>query len=173
MIATVRFPRHAHAKKVTRRVLEDDHRIVFSSTVSSRWREDVEALFFFNSQQSWLQTAISFTIARTGIPRLIECNRRLWIDVPERSLQCLFACDRLSMPRVVGVVLFERSIFDILVILHLAVDPAYTSRSYPSDESLGWVIVRKVIRIARSIKGITRVQLPYREDCFLRVTRLA
>jgi hypothetical protein len=174
MITRVGLPGKAHRRRMSRHFnINDTERIVFSSTVSSKWRTIVEALFFFNSRQSSLHAAISSTIARTGIPRLIERDRRLWIDVPERSLQCLFACDRLSKSRVVGVVLFERPVFDTLVVLHLAVDPACTSRSSDNETGLGWTMVCKVAQIARSIKGITRVQLPYREDCFLRVAQLA
>ena len=140
--------------------------IVFSATVSIDMREAVEALFFFNPRQPLLRSAISATVQRTGVPRIVELEGRVWIDVPSHSMQCLFACDSASKP--VGVVLYDRPSPDVLSISHLAVDPAYASRG-DQGGGLGLLLIERVREIARRIKGVTRIQVPYRSHCFLRV----
>ena len=140
--------------------------IVFSGTVPNDMREAVEALFFFNPGQPLLRSAISATVQRTGVPRIVELDGRVWIDVPSHSMQCLFACDGTSKP--VGVVLYDRPSPDVLSVSHLAVDPAYASRGGQGG-GLGLLLIERVREIARRIKGITRIQVPYRSQCFLRV----
>ena len=140
--------------------------IVFSATVPVGMREAVEALFFFNPRQPLLRSAISATVERTGVPRIMELDGKVWIDVPSHAMQCLFACDSTSKP--VGVVLYDRPSPDVLSVSHLAVDPAYASCGGKGG-GLGLLLIERVREIARRIKGITRIQVPYRSQCFLRV----
>ena len=130
-------------------------------------REAVEALFFFNPRQPLLRSAISATVERTGVPRIVELDGRVWIDVPSHAMQCLFACDSTLEP--VGVVLYDRPSLDILSVSHLAVDPAYSSGGGNGGGGLGLLLIERVREIARRIKGITRIQVPYKSQCFLRV----
>ena len=37
------------------------------------------------------------------------------------------------------------------------------------DGGLGLLLIERVREIARRIKGVTRIQVPYRSQCFLRV----
>jgi hypothetical protein len=148
----------------------DPEQIVFSATVPVEMREAVEALFFFNPRQSLLRSAISSTVERTGIPRIVESDGRVWIDVPSRAMQCLFACDSALKPSApVGVVLYERPSMDVLSISHLAVHPAYAFGGEHGGGGLGLILIERIREIARRIKGITRVQVPYRNQCFLRI----
>jgi hypothetical protein len=90
--------------------------------------------------------------------------------VPERAMQCLFVSARSQETcHPVGVALYERPTFEVLALSHLAVNPDYASQGNNRSAGLGVLLVRKIVEIARSIKGVTRVQMPYREDCFLRV----
>jgi hypothetical protein len=145
----------------------EPRRIVFSATVPVGMREAVEALFFFNPRQRLLHQAISSTIEQTGIPKIMELDGRVWIDVPSHAMQCLFACDGALAP--VGVVLYERPSADILSVSHLAVDPAYAFGGGRGGAGLGLLLIERVKEIARRINGVTRVQIPYRNQCFLRV----
>jgi hypothetical protein len=145
-------------------------RFVFSATVPASMRAVVEILFFFNPRQPLLLSPIAETVRRTGIPEIFERDGRVWIDVPERARQCLFV-SALSQEAChpVGVALFERPTFDVLAISHLAVNPDYASQGSNRIAGPGVLLIRKIGEIARSIKGVTRVQMPYREDCFLRL----
>jgi hypothetical protein len=141
--------------------------IVFSATVPAGMRGAVETLFFFNPRQPLLHRAISSTIERTGIPKIMERDGRVWIDVPSHAMQCLFACDSALTP--VGVVLYQRPSAEVLSVSHLAVDPAYAFGGDCGGAGLGLLLIERVKEIARRIKGVVRVQIPYRNQCFLRV----
>jgi hypothetical protein len=133
-------------------------------------REVVETLFFFNPRQALLSSPIAETVRRTGIPEIFERDGRVWIDVPERAMQCLFVSARSQDAcHPVGVALYERPMFEVLAISHLAVNPAYASQENNRSAGLGVLLVSKIVEIAHCIKGVTRVQMPYREACFLRV----
>jgi hypothetical protein len=142
-------------------------RIVFSASVPVGMRGAVEALFFLNRRQQLLHRAISSTIEQTGIPKIMELDGRVWIDVPSHAMQCLFACDGAFAP--IGVALYERPSTDILSVCHLAVDPAYAFGGIHGGGGLGLLLIERVKEIARRIKGVTRVQIPYRDQCFLRL----
>jgi hypothetical protein len=169
MISRVRTRSHRMRAATKRRHLTGV-RFVFSATVPASMREVVEILFFFNPRQPLLRSPIAETVRRTGIPEIFERDGRVWIDVPERAMQCLFV-SALSQEAChpVGVALFERPTFDVLTISHLAVNPDYASQGNNRSAGLGVLLIRKIGEIARSIKGVTRVQMPYREDCFLRL----
>lgn len=129
-------------------------------------REAVEGLFFFNSRQRLLLRQIESSVEQTGVPLIVEREGRVSIGVPSDRMQCLFACDHANKP--IGAALYCRPAPDRLWISHLAVDPE-VSISAGSGSGLAGVIVNKIMQIARSIKGVTRVQLPYRPANFLRV----
>jgi hypothetical protein len=148
----------------------DADRFVFCATVSAKMREVVEALFFFNPRQPLLHSAISATVERTGVPKIMVLKGRLWIDVPSRDMQCLFACDSyLKRCKPVGVVLYDRPKLEILSVSHIAVNPAYAFQRGNGGAGLGMLLIERVKEIARRIKGVTHVQVPYRNQCFLRV----
>lgn len=135
-------------------------------------RPEVEALFFFNPRQPLLRKGIHATIADEGMPAIAENDAKVWIDVPPGKTQCLFACDKGIKPfRAIGVVLYGRPVIDTLRITHLAIDPDYAYGGGYATLNVATRLVDRVMAIAGSIKGITRVQLPYRERCYLRVTR--
>jgi hypothetical protein len=144
--------------------------IEYAATVPLDMRPAAEALFFFNPRQGESYDGILATVERTGAPTIMERDGRVWIGVPAGNTQCLFAFDRsLAPPRPVGVVLYGRPAPEVIWISHLAVDPFYTYGNKNRDAGLGYLLVEKVREIARSIKGVTKIQLPYRRNCFLRV----
>ena len=156
-----------------RRVRSIRGKFIFAATVSATMREAVETLFFFNPRQPLLHHAITTTVARTGVPRLFERDGMVWIDVPERAMQCLFIIDgSRKPPNPVAVALYERPTLDILAISHLAVDPAYALRGNRRSAGPGLLLIKKIMEIACCIKGVTRVQVPYRDGCFLRLGSL-
>ena len=69
----------------------------------------------------------------------------------------------------IGVALYERPSTDILSVCHLAVDPAYAFGGINGGGGLGLLLIERVKEIAGRIKGVTRVQIPYRDQCFLQL----
>lgn len=130
-------------------------------------RSRVERLFFCNPAQSSLISRIRETVERTGAPLVIENDNRVWIGVPSGKMQCLFTCLQGAKP--VGVALYCRPAPDLIWIAHLAVDPECGLADEQGGIDLAGVLVKKIREIAHSIRGVSRIQLPYRPASFVRV----
>ena len=142
----------------------------FSSTLPAHLRHEVEALFFFNPRQTLLSSAIYDTIKQTGVPSLMEADDRLWIGVPSGEFQCLFVSDcRSQHGCVAGVALYGRPFPNMLSIVHLAVNAAYILGGGGAGAGAGLLLIQKIKEIAQRIDGITRIQLPYRDQGSIRV----
>lgn len=140
--------------------------IEFMSSLPAERRQTLERLFFFNPRQAALAERIREVVAQMGVPYIHHEGGRIWLAVPSGSMQCLLACERNSQP--VGVALFCRPMPDCLRICHLAVDPKW-GECRDGEPSLTVTLVERVGRIGRSIQGVTRVQLPYRRNCFISI----
>ena len=156
----------------TPKQVNKSERIAFAATVPLAMRPEVEALFFFNPRQPLLQEGIHAAIAQTGMPTIVGNDNRVWIDVPSGRTQCLFACvERIEPFRPVGVVLYSRPIVDTIWIAHVAIDPDYAYGGENATLAIATRLVDRVMAVARSVRGVTRIQLPYSEGCYLRVKR--
>ena len=141
--------------------------IEFFGSVPVTMRHVVECLFFFNPRQELLVGRIRATVEETGAPYVIEADNRVWIGVPSGAMQCLFACASGGEP--VGVALYCRPDPDRLRICHLALSPEWMPSDSSHSPGLAMIMVDKIREIARSIKGVSRIQLPYRRSSCLNV----
>jgi len=142
----------------------------FVSAVPSQMREAVEFLFFFNPGQALRLGGIRASIGHSGPPEILQRDGKLWIGVPSGAMQCLFACDTRCEPRrLAGVVLYVRVLPETLSISHLAVHPEYAFGGDLGGGGLGLLLIEKVREIARRINGVKKIQLPYKQGCFLPV----
>jgi len=156
----------------THRQVKNSDRIVFSAALPLAMRPEVEALFFFNPRQPLLHEGIHAAIAHAGMPAIAQNDAKVWIDVPSGKTQCVFACDEGIDPvRAIGVVLYTRPVVDTIWITHVAIHPDYQYRGEHAKLKVATRLVDRVMTVAHSIKGITRIQLPYRDGRHLRVTR--
>ena len=154
----------------TRNSAERAGRIAFVASLPLSMRQEVEALFFFNPRQPLLHDGIHATVAQSGMPAVVENDGKVWIDVPPGKTQCLFACDEGIEPlRVVGVALYSRPDTYTIAIDHMAIDPDYVHGGENAALDVAMHLVGRVMAIAGSIKGVTRIQLPYRGGRYLRV----
>ena len=134
-------------------------------------RTEIEALFFFNPGQAALAEGIGTAISRTGMPEIARAGDKIWIELPSIGTQCLFACDTGVVPvRAVGVALYSRPTVDTILINHLAVDSEYTLSGRYSALAVTARLVDRIMAIARIINGVTRIQLPYHDARYFRVT---
>lgn len=146
--------------------------IVLGSTVEPRMRPIVETLFFFNPRQPMCMNGIQEAVRRFGVPEIIERDGLVSLTVRDRSVQCLFACDRNKSSRPVGVILYVRTSTEVMSIAHLAVQPEYAAPAGKNGSDLGLILVEAIRRIAHQINGIQRLELPYQRDRFLRVAQI-
>ncbi len=149
-----------------------NHHFQFLPALTPEYRGAVEALFFFNPRQWIVRDGIRASVDRHGVPEIMERDGRIWIGVSSGTTQCLFACDRrLEPPRLAGVVVYSRPMPETLCITHLAVDPEYASDGGNGCEGgLGLILFMAVRQLARRMKGVVHLQLPYRSRCYLPVS---
>ncbi len=151
---------------------DDDFEFV-SSVDAAAWK-DVEALFYFHPRQHALIGSIRRSVELFGQPEILGRGGRIYLGMPQRDTQCLFACHRARRPGVpVGVVLYLRTQADLLNILHVAVAPAYEDGGPLGQCGLAMRLVSEVRHVGRRIAGIQRVGLPYCGGRSLPVPRLA
>jgi hypothetical protein len=147
------------------------NRIAFSATLPLAMRPEVEALFFFNPGQASISEGIRAAILREGMPEIAGTGDKIWIEIPSTGAQCLFASDAGVVPaRVVGVALYSRPTAETILISHLAVDPEYAYSGRNAGLAVATRLLDRIMTIAGVIKGVTQLQLPYRDGCYLRVT---
>ena len=142
--------------------------IIFLSSVPAEMRQTVEDLFFFNLHQRKFSRQIQETVAKTGAPRLSDISGRITITLPSEHAQCLFACDESETP--IACALYSRPASDLIWVSYIATDPECAFLDLPRA-GITAVLMEKILEIARSIRGVTRVQLPFRKESFLPVQR--
>jgi hypothetical protein len=142
--------------------------IKFLSSVPAEMRHQVEDLFFFNLRQRQFSRQIQETVAKTGVPHLREIGGKITISLQSEDAQCLFACDQSESP--VGCALYSRPGPDLIWVSYIATDPEVALLDLP-QAGVAAILLDKILEIARSIRGVTRIQLPFRKAAFLPVQR--
>ena len=142
--------------------------IEFFSWIPATMKPSIERLFFFNPQQAVLKSRIRDTVVATGIPYLVEDSGRVQLAVESGRLQCLFACS--SESELLGIALYDRPEAARLRICHLVVEPQF-SQGGKEKEGLAFAIIERVRLIGRSISGVELIQLPYRSNSCLRISK--
>lgn len=139
--------------------------IIFTSGADRKHREAIEELLFFNPQQDRVRAGILNSLERFGLPRLKETASGLEIQVDESETQTIFAYDRdESQKGPVGVVIFLRSGVNELGIIHIAVQPEYSSSGGHAAEGVLFKLVDEVRTVSRRIKGIEHLLFFYHKE---------
>ena len=136
----------------------------FTSSVDASLARDVEALFYFHPRQQALMESIRASVEAFGVPEVMKRGARVHLGIPQNGAQCLFACHPTRRPGVpVGVVVYLRTSRELIHILHLVVDAAYSQGGRFAELGLALQLVDEVRALARRISGVRNVQLPYRQ----------
>jgi hypothetical protein len=142
----------------------------FVSAVDAGLWKEVESLFYFHPRQHALSGSIRESVDQFGPPEMLKRGERIYVGIPKRDAQCLFACHRTRRPGVpVGVVLYLRTQADLLRILHVVVGPAYEHGGQFADRDLAMRLVDEVRCVAARIGGVRRIALPYLRERYLSV----
>ena len=142
----------------------------FASAVDAGLWKEVESLFYFHPRQHALSGSIRESVDEFGRPEILKRGERIYVGIPKRDAQCLFACDRTRRPGVpVGVVLYLRTHADLLRILHVVVGPAYEWGGQFADCDLTARLIGEVRSVAGRIGGVRRIALPYLRERYLSV----
>ena len=142
----------------------------FASAVDAGLRKEVESLFYFHPRQHALGGPIRQSVDEFGAPEILKRGERIFVGIPKRDAQCLFACHPTRRPGVpVGVVLYLRTQADLLRILHVVVGPSYMYGGQFADRDLAARLVDQVRSVAARIGGVRRIALPYLRERYLPV----
>lgn len=136
--------------------------LVFSSSLSSNQRDELESLMFFHPEQGRHTSSINASILSYGFPKVIEEEGTLRIGIEGLEVQTLYAfVDRGSTKDLAGVLVYTRVHDDTLVLLHMAVRPEFCySAGYRNELVLVRILVQ-LRAIAKQIKGIKKLSILY------------
>lgn len=122
-------------------------------------KPSLQEVFYFNPRQGRYYQEIVASVEQFGDPEIFHATEGITLVLPKLpEAHCLFACDGLSGV-LCGVVIYVRHGLEEMEILHLA-----TSREWQADGNVAGttaLLVGKIVKIARAIKGIERVLMPY------------
>lgn len=123
----------------------------------------LQDLFFFNPRQGLYHDEIIAAVSQFGEPQIFESEKGITLALPKLpEAQCIFAVDQ-SSSSLGAAVLFTRHGHAELEILHLAM-----SESWQASGDVGattMAVIAKMKEIARSIRGIDALRLPYGRGC--------
>lgn len=137
--------------------------ITYTSELTTEYRERLEHLLFLNPGQHRVRDEILAAIQGHGVPSVISEGGRLRIRLKEGTeVQSLYALTaNPPSGELVGAMVYTRSNLATLLVLHIAVEDAYSSQGRRSKEMLVLHFVVKLRQIASRINGIKSVRLLY------------
>ena len=144
-----------------------DH-IFYSSSLQLSFRKNIEDLLYFNPQQDKIKPKIIRSIEHFGIPTLYEENKLLRIRVGDyQDVQSLFAfCGKAQEnTSLIGAAFYFRIDYENIVLLHIAVDEAYSSTGEKNNDMVTMHLITKLRKIASQIKGVRYLNITYNDTC--------
>jgi len=145
--------------------------VLFSSVLKTEYRDELEAIMFFNPQQGIVRAAIVESIGKYGIPKIVVDGEFLRINVGEFSdVQTLFAFADIGRDvHLIAIIVFVRINIENVLVLHIAVREEYTIRGCNAEEMLFMRLIIKLKEIATRIRGIKTINLMYDKGVIRRI----
>ncbi len=138
--------------------------IRITSTLNMEHQGELETLVFHNPglmyrgpAQERIVPGVIRSLDEYGEPEIKFEAGRLRIVVSKHSeTQNLFALeDGRDRERLVGVVMYVREPMDNILVLHIAVDPEYSTQGSKSDQLL---VMRMIVELRKSVRRIKDVK---------------
>jgi hypothetical protein len=138
--------------------------LVFSSSLKSDQRDELESLMFFHPEQGQHTSSINASIRSYGFPKVIDEAGALRIGIEGLEVQTLYAfVDRGAAKDLAGVLVYTRVHDDTLVLLHMAVRPEFCYSIGYKNELVLVRILTQLRAIAKRIRGIKKLSILYAE----------
>jgi len=148
--------------------------LVFRSRLALRYKDALEELFYFNSNQSVVQEGLEYVIEHFGIPRIVEDSGEIFFKLEGNdNTQTLFALENVSgKEQLVGVMIYTRSSTDTISLIHLAVaDPDVIDYHFERN-ALTAALFDHMRLIAKKINDVTRLHFLYgKKNQYVRVRK--
>jgi len=138
--------------------------ISFTSYIASAYRQQLEALVYFNSCQTRVWESIVEIVERYGSPEIQANDARLRVvlrDLPEA--QSLFAVEQ-DTGRPLGLAVYVRPDREHLAVLHVSIAEEFAAGGVRWEDQLLLKLLRELRRSGRRMKGIKRMDLYYQAE---------
>lgn len=135
---------------------------VLAPSISIQASEELQDVFFFNSNQKRYTKKIVKTIDKYGKPKLVVENNQITIRLDSESLkqQTLFVLDKSNNNLLIGVLLYVKE-NDTINIIHLALNEAHQKYLNKYGYSVFNLIINQFAKMLRNIKDIKFVKFQY------------
>jgi hypothetical protein len=137
--------------------------LTISSKLGTEHLDELEELLFFNPQQRDVTSGIVRAIDLYGSPKIYSQGPLLRIRVGDLpGVQALYAIEQtIEAGRLVGVIIYARRDTSTMVLLHVSVAEDYSASGIHANARLTMKLVLRLRAVARSLKGVTVVEVPY------------
>lgn len=139
--------------------------IFFSSALSYRYNNELEALMFFNPQQSKLRNTVSQLVERYGNLKIVKERGQLRLQIGASCVaQTLFCFNLPTDGELIGVVVYTRECIETLTIIHLAIREDYSMSGSHAKCHLVLRLIQKVQEIGARLKGVELIEVLYNQS---------
>ncbi|MCX7057446.1 MAG: hypothetical protein WCH32_01790 [Pseudomonadota bacterium] len=140
------------------------YQIKVKSRLPALMRGQLETLLFFNARQHRKREEIAATIARYGLPELVDDRGWLRVQVAGNpDVQTLYAVhEEDGRARPVGVIVYLRDGQDLITVLHVGVADDYGAGGRYASERVLQQLMQHIRQVARRTAGISHVAVAYR-----------
>ncbi len=137
--------------------------IFFKSSLPSKFKNEVERIFFFNTNQKRHHKKIEESIEMYGVPHILSKDNQIFFSFDKiASFQVLYALDDDGDSAILlGIILFYRDFSSNMKIIHIAVDENCSSSGEYKEETIAARLVNEVRKISLAIKDVKTISLPY------------
>jgi len=135
----------------------------FVSRLESSWREELEALMYFNPRQHNVVAGIEESIAMFGLPKITEEDGWLKVSTEKNPfVQTIFAMtSSADEPEIAGLIVYVRNDAPCLTIMHIGVAERFSISGQESESMLALKMILELKKVARQIKGVEYLSLIY------------
>ena len=127
----------------------------------------MEELLFFNTRQADYSNDIRQLIDAYGMPHVVK-NKMLSIKFDKIECNTVFATFEDSL---LGLFVFNRDSRENIDLVHIAIDPVYSSSGKTGNELLFVKMLLELKRIASHIKGVETITFKYGPKCVVKVRK--
>ena len=144
--------------------------LFFTSNLDRTYRDDLERMFCYNTNQAKIHDAILYAVERYGTPRVSLLKDRLWVTFESGiEAQSLFVIERSREQCRACRSACLHSQNDKLAVIFMAVREDYAHGGNRDDRMLLLHMVDEVRSMARRVKGITSITMFLRGPVTVRI----
>ena len=139
--------------------------VTYSQHIDPALESELEELLFFNTRQADYSNDIRQLIDAYGMPHIVK-NKMLSIKFDKIESNTVFATFEDSL---LGLFVFNRDSRENIDLVHIAIDPVYSSSGKTGSELLVVKMLLELKRISSYIKGVETITLKYGPKCVVKV----